>query len=83
MTRDEYNAKVQELQAMWGDMARIRPSHGVSGKIEAAYFEVYWDGHWRTLGVQRYPFTPETSYRWDELEERHLRGSFAGALIHS
>lgn len=83
MTRDEYNAKVQELQQMWGDMSRIRVSHGVTNQIQAAYFEVYWDGQWRTLGVQRRPFTPETTYEWGEPEEMRLRGSFAGALIHS
>ena len=83
MNRDEYNAKVQELQAMWGDKSRVMPSHGVSDKLVAAYFEVYWDGRWHQLGCQRNPFTPGASYEWCEGDEIRLCGEFAAALIHS
>jgi len=83
MTRDEYNAKVQELQYMWGDMSRVRPSYGVSDKLQAAYFEVYWDGQWHQLGVQRYPFTDRVSYEWNDGEDINMRAKFADALVRS
>ncbi len=84
MTRDEYNAKVQELQAMWGDAARIGTYRDPkTGQITEAYFQVYWDGFWRLLGRQYMPFTPEARYEWWEPVELELRGYFAGALMHS
>lgn len=83
MSRDEYNAKVQELMAMWGDSCRVRPGYGVGSKLLASYFEVYWDGQWRQLGVQFDPFTWNTRYEWNETTELRLRGEFAKALIHS
>lgn len=83
MTREEYNAKVQELQAMWGDASRVEAARSKGGTITESYFQVYWDGRWHTLGNQRDPFTSEASYEWDETRELKLRGLFAGALIHS
>lgn len=85
MTQAEYNAKVQELQSMWGDDAsRIAPQISKDLKrVVVARFQVFWDGRWRTLGTQRDPFTPETAYEWDDDLELKLRSSFAGALAHS
>jgi hypothetical protein len=84
MTQAEYNAKVQELQAMWGDASRIGTHYDrKTGEITEAYFQVYWDGHWRTLGRQKQPFQPDSTYEWSEVIEMELRGAFAGALMHS
>lgn len=83
MTQAEYNAKVQELQAMWGDSSRVEAISSKGGTITQGWFQVYWDGRWHTLGRQRNPFTSEATYEWDENLELRLRGSFAGALAHS
>lgn len=81
MTRDEYNTKVQEIQAMWPEHAqRITPSYR-GEELVAAYFEVYWNGQWHSVGVQENPFKKNASYRW--YEPVWLRGEFARALIHS
>jgi hypothetical protein len=82
MTQSEYNAKLQELQAMWGDDCRIH-RQWKGEELTAALFQVYWDGHWRTLGRQKLPFTDATTYEWEDVLELELRGSFAGALARS
>lgn len=82
MTQAEYNAKVQEMQQMWGDAAHILTNHR-DGKLVSADFAVYWDGRLHNLGRQEKPFTPETTYSWNETLELELRGKFAAALIHS
>jgi hypothetical protein len=84
MTQAEYNAKVQELQEMWGDASRVAPHISKDlQRVTHARFQVYWDGRWQTLGTQHNPFTPEATYEWDEELELRLRGSFADALAHS
>jgi hypothetical protein len=82
MTRDEYNAKVQELQAMWGDACKVN-GHYYKEKLERSTFCVFWDGWWHVLGVEDHPFTPEASYQWSDALELRLRGEFASALMHS
>lgn len=84
MNQANYNAKVQELQMMWGpDACRIRRHHDWKNILKRATFEVYWDGHWHILGTQFDPFTNQTRYEWDEEKELKLRGAFAGELMHS
>jgi hypothetical protein len=83
MTQAEYNAKVQEIQSMWGDASRVEPYYSKEGALFLARFEVYWDGRWRGLGEQHNPMTPQATYEWDEDLEFRLRGAFAGALARS
>ena len=83
MTQAEYNAKVQELQAMWGDASSFGTHHDKHGQMTMAFFQVYWDGVHHVLGRQRKPLMPDSTYEWDEDAEMLLRGSFAGALAHS
>ena len=83
MTQAEYNAKVQELQSMWGNASSFGTHHDKSGRMTEAFFQVYWDGWYRVLGRQKNPFTPEVTYEWDEVLELALRGAFADALAHS
>lgn len=84
MNQAEYNAKVQEIQAMWPPEAtRIQIFHSRVQEITSSHFQVYWDGQWHTLGSQRNPFTYQATYEWHDVLELKLRGAFAGALIHS
>lgn len=85
MTQTEYNAKLQEMQRMWPGCANrvCTDTDSKTGRIHQAYFQIYLDGQWHTLGRQHDPFTPEATYEWwDDLEHR-LCGAFAGALMHS
>lgn len=83
MTRDEYNAKLQEVQAMWpGASCRVKPSYHRE-TLMASYFQVYWDGQWHTLGTQTLPFDADSTYQWNEIMELGLRGAFANSLMHS
>lgn len=83
MTQAEYNAKVQELQAMWGDASKLRTHHDKDGALTSVSFEVYWDSHWHRIGWQDRPFKPDTAYYWNETVELRLRGEFARELMHS
>lgn len=83
MTQAEYNAKVQEIQVMWGDEnCRFWTHRSQEGVLRSVDFQVSFDG-WHTLGTQHEPFTGEYWYEWCDLVELKLRGAFAGAAIHS
>lgn len=71
MTRDEYNAKVQEVM-LWPIPHRVRPEYFRSvtninelPKLWRAVFEVYY-GDWIALGWQYNPFQPNVEYEWNE-----------------
>jgi hypothetical protein len=89
MTRDEYNAKVQEMQRMFLD-TRVDAvvANGSNrlyheGQILASHFRVHWNGHWHTLGTEHFPMSHDVNRQWyDELEYK-LRGEFASSLMCS
>jgi hypothetical protein len=81
MTRDEYNKKIQSIQAVWPeDSCRFETfRETVEGPISEARFQVYLD-HWRTLGIQRRPFNPDSIYEWSGDEECRVMFHLAGAV---
>lgn len=80
MTRDEYNKKIQTMQAVWPESAlRFRKLYDRTDHLTAVKFEVYLD-RWRTLGTQQYPFQPFAEYSWDEDEEARVMYHFAGGV---
>lgn len=84
MTQAEYNAKVQEMQAMWpAEAHRIDTTRDREGFITCAYFQVSWDGAWQTVGGQRNPFRDDTTYFWYEDDAMRLQGQFAASVAHS
>lgn len=89
MTRDEYNAKVQEMQRMFAE-TRVRPvyadgknSQFREGELLESIFEVYWDGAWHCLGYERFPMSDHTTREWWEMREYKLRAQFVDALVTS
>ena len=89
MTRSEYNSNVQTMQEMFAEH-RVRPIYATGtnpsfpkGELLEAVFEVYWDGKWHALGIERLPMSDKTERQWDENLEYKLRGQFADSLSHS
>jgi hypothetical protein len=80
MTRDEYNKKVQAMQAVWPESAlRFKKLYDRSERLTGVRFQVYLD-HWRTLGTQQHPFQPFAEYEWNEDEEARVMYHLAGAV---
>jgi hypothetical protein len=80
MTRDEYNKKVQAMQTVWPEIAvRFAQVYHPPEVLAEARFQIYLDC-WRTLGVQRRPFKPDTEYEWDEDEEARVMYHLAGGV---
>lgn len=83
MTRQQYNAKIQEIQAM-GFENRVVARHAeATGYIHQALFEVYWSGKWHCLGYARPPFRADAEFFWDDDKAIELQAQFATELVHS
>lgn len=79
MTRDEYNKKMQTIQALWPANGQRLYRRWYKENLNTVLFQVYLD-RWRTLGEQRRPFKPDTEYRWDDEEEARVLYHFAGGI---
>lgn len=89
MTRDEYNANIQDMQLMFAN-TRVKPVYSdgsnhlyPSGQLLEAQFQVYWNGQWHTVGWERRPMTPEVECSWNETLQYRLMGEFSASLAHS
>lgn len=91
MTREEYNASLQDMQRFCQDaglMTRFLTHRDDSGRIYESVFQVYYYSHtpangtkeWRTVATQRKPFTPETSYSYIDHEDMEIRAEVARDL---
>lgn len=91
MDQATYNARVQEMQAMWPDdghrvravVADGRNPAFREGELLSANFEVYWDGHWHLVGREDFPMSSRVSRFWNEDEAIKLMARFAHALVNT
>lgn len=78
MRREEYNAKVQDMQ-------RFCIAAGLDYRVTAnetttfAQFEVYY-GKWHTVGHENNPMTPSVERIYDERKDAKIRYEVAGDI---